>query len=304
MSRLLALALVAGCSSAHAADDVGIPYSCAALAAAHQIPAADHGVVAPWRALANISRTDVQWVARVQALATVPLPPLELEERVRLQHQLLQVANRLDAERRAGPAWPAWRIAQDRVLALVRAIAPDAGELASLGDGAHPRVASILGTEITERATKNCDTGRLRHVDAFGGLLAFRPLRAGETRALAAQLVAIDTDGQPHITPLVDAIELRFGKDDRASPACVVEAGDDGVLRPVAQADLPDDGMFVARRGHGVGCDKCHPGGARGRDIAASEVLEIDRARTGQVERLANALWLRLSSDPSATMQE
>lgn len=295
-TRLLVLAL-AGCSSATASELTGTTYSCDAIAVAAQ-PSVDHGVVGPWRALADAPAADAPWVGRVQALARQPLPALPVAERVRLQHQLLRVARRLESGRADNPAWRGWEPARAGVVAAIRAVAPAAGELATLGDGAHPAIAAVLGADITERATRGCTTGDLAHVNAADGLLAFRPLRAGTTRALVAQLVAIDRDGAPHITPLVDEIELRVGDDTAASPACVVEAGDDGVLRTVAHAELHDH-PFVTRRGAGVGCVDCHAGTkTRGYDVPAAAVPDYDRARTGQVERLAGRLWLQLAGAP------
>ena len=291
--RLLLLAL-AGCSSANASEITGTTYSCDAIAIAAQ-PAADHGVVGPWRALADARDADAPWIGRVQALASTPLPALDVAERVRLQHQLLRVARRIESGRDDNPAWRGWEPARAAVVAAIRAVAPTTGELAKLGDGAHPAITAVLGTSITERRTSGCTTGSLQHVSAAHGLLAFRPLRAGATRALVAQLVAIDRDGAPHITPLVDEIELRVGDDTAASPACVVAAGDDGVLRTVAHAELHDH-PFVTRRGDGVGCVDCHGGTrTRGVDVAADAVPDLDRARTRQVERLAGELWTELA---------
>ena len=290
--RLLVLAL-AGCSSANASELAGTRYSCDAIAIAPQ-PAADHGVVGPWRALAEAPDTDAPWIGRVQALANRPLPALGLAERVRLQHQLLRVAKMIALGREGNPAWPGWEPARAGVVAAIRAVAPTTAELATLGDGAHPAITAVLGTNVTERATRGCVDGTLQHVSAFGGLLAFRPLRAGTTRALVAQLVAIDRDGAPHVTPLVDEIELRLGDDTAASPACVVAAGDDGVLRTVAHADLHEQ-RFVSVRGEGVGCNDCHAGTrTRGYDVPADSVPAYDRARAGQVERLAGRLWARV----------
>jgi len=84
MSRRLALLLLAGCSSASAAESIGTPYSCTQLAIAPQ-PGVDHGVVTPWRVLAEADVLDNAWVAHVQALAGRPLPALPVAERVRVQ---------------------------------------------------------------------------------------------------------------------------------------------------------------------------------------------------------------------------
>ena len=301
LALLALLALLAGCSvpSAEAGSDSvkSTAYSCAGIASAHQVADVDPDVVGPWRAFARDPILDGTWVARVRAQTNVRLPVLGTEARVRLQHELLIVAERLDRRRRDHPEWKAWANAHAAVVDLIQRVAPRADELVALGDGAHPRVASILGPTagITERATRTCAGGNSVHAAHAGGKLAYRPLRAGDTRALVAQIVAFDADGNPHITPLVDGIELRLG-DSTSAPACVVEAGADGVLRPVALAELHAHPPFVVRTGDGVGCVGCHRNAnAMGaRDIAGAELVKVDSARDAQVQALATGLWSRL----------
>jgi len=205
------------------------------------------------------------------------------------------LARRLEAA--SGDAAPIARVARLAIIALVRATAPTADELAALGDGAQPRVMPILGPAggITQRATQSCGSGNSIHVFYNDGLLAFRPLRAGTTRALVAQLVAFDRDGHAHVTPLVESIELRLG-DSETAPACVVEAGDDGALRPAQLGALHARPPFVVRADDGVACSNCHTGAntMQARDIAGDELARIDAARTQQVDRLAVGLWRRL----------
>lgn len=305
MSRLLAvlamLVVAAGCSvsSARADLDSSTPYSCEAITPRPQIAPVDPEIVAPWHELATIAVLDQAWLARVREVARRRLPPaMTTEERVRLQHQLLRIAERIDGYRRDPAhrwAW-AWHQAHIEVMRLVRATAPSPGELAALGDGTRPRVSPILGKEVTERATQTCGSGQSIHVIVNRGLLAFRPLRAGATRALVAQLVAFDTEGTPHITPLVSGMELRLG-DELSSPACVVHAADDGTLQPVALAAIHEQRPFVARSGSGVGCVGCHGEGnsMNARDLTRAAAAEIDVLRDRQVEHLAGQLWARLS---------
>jgi hypothetical protein len=295
MMHRLAPLLFAACSSATAATPGATTYSCDGITIAAQSGHADPAI-ATWRALAEAHDADVAWIARVQAEAGQPLPKLALEARVRLQHHMVAVARRLDDLRREFPQWSAWSRAHADVLAQIHAIAPTAAELATLGDGAHPRVAAVLGSQITERATKTCGSGNSIHASVAGGTLAYRPLRAGQTRALVSQLVAYDRDGNPHITPLVDTMELRVGEDPTAV-ACVVQAADDGTLHAAAHADIHEHGPFVQKRGDGVGCINCHsaPNAMRARDLTFDEVPAIDKARDGQVDRMATGLWKRLS---------
>jgi hypothetical protein len=218
-------------------------------------------------------------------------PDNPLEQRVRAQHELLELANRLDARGDAGHA------ARAIVMALVRASAPTADELATLGSSTEPRVDLIFGHELMwQRATQSCGTGSLIHVFAAGGLLAYRPVRAGDTHALVAQLVAFDRDGRPHITPLIEEVELRVG-DGAAAPACVVQADeDDGTLHAMPFDELRERPPFVIRIGNGVGCANCHGDGhaIEAHDIAGAELARVDAARTRQVTVLATELWRRL----------
>lgn len=296
---LVALAL-AGCSSASADPEASTPYRCDGIAVAAPRDTAAARTIATWRALAT-GLPGQAWLARIDRVASDVTPPPDVADRVRLQHQMLRVAQRLDGLRRTSydsSAPLGIEATHHRVMRQIRAVAPTRDEIAALGMSSHPEVEAILGAEITERATKSCTAGNLKHVRLSAGLLAFRPLRAGATRALVAQLVAYDTDGEPHITPLVDGMELRIG-DATTSPACVVRAGDDGVLRPMALEALEEDAPFVTRAGAGVGCALCHgaPNTMNARDLTnLDELVAIDSLRDAQVDRLARARWASLSS--------
>jgi hypothetical protein len=298
--RCAALALILmGCSSARAdwgrSDET--PYSCDAIAVGPQLATVDAGVIAPWRELASSAAADPAWRSRVQAEVRRKLPAeMSTEARVRLQHQLLRVAEHIDGMRRERAQAAAWSKVHAEVMGLVRATAPTSAELSALGAGAKPQVSAILGERITERATQSCASGRSIHVITNHGLLAFRPLRAGATRALVAQIVAFDTEGAPHITPLVDGMELRLG-DTAASPACVIHANDDGTLRAATHATIEEHRPFVVRSASGVRCAGCHRDGhaIKARDLTSAEAAEIDILRDGQVDQLASELWKRLS---------
>jgi len=282
MTKLLILVLVAGTASASTMTR----YSCEGVSLAAQTPDTDAEVIRPWRRLAQMP-SDAWWLLHVHVATARGVPALDTASRVRLQHQLLLVANKLES----------FPQARARVVALIKRVAPTADELAQLGSGAKPAVTAVLGPRelIIDRATQTCGTGNSIHVSAFGGLLAFRPLRVGAMRALVAQLVAIDRDGKPHVTPLVDAIEMRLGN-AVSSPACVVEAGDDGVLRVAHYNELSDRPPFVIRQRGGVGCINCHSSenAMHARDIAGDELERVDALRDAQVAELATSVWQRL----------
>ena len=155
---------------------------------------------------------------------------------------------------------------------------------------------SVLGSSATwvERATDACGSGPLVHERVAGGGLAFRPIRSGATHALVAQLVHVDTSGAPHITGLIDSVELRVGRDSDAT-ACVLGvdegslAGGAPRLRTKSIDELPRT-VFMRRAGDGqLGCVSCHEDHqAQGaRDLLdPAERAEIMGAR----ERLLNRL--------------
>ncbi|HEY5926421.1 MAG TPA: hypothetical protein VIV11_32265 [Kofleriaceae bacterium] len=318
MTKRLGLLLLLVASVAHAGRrggaPIATPYSCGDITVAPQTARVDSAVMAPWRALATAKQTGPAWLMAVHAQLSRKLPRITTEERVWLQHYLLQINQRLDGSIEL-PAWAQWlkeQLAADpygdarerarlRVVTLVRAIAPTAAQIAALGDGAQPAVAPVLGTALTQRATVTCGSGTLVHVAVHSGLLAFRPLRAGNTRALVSQLVAFDRDGQPHVTPIVDAIEMRQSDDGRSN-ACVVRAGDDGTLHAEHFDELVEHPPFVMKTGTGVGCIGCHfaPDSLGARDINGDELRRIDALRAQQVTELATHFWLRHGSYQSA----
>lgn len=290
--RAVLLAALASCTAADAGVDHSTPYDCTGLPPT-SAPGPRDPALETWHGLATAHERDLAWLLDVQVAASTALPHMSVEDRVRVQHELLVVGHELDGIRRSGAHRELANAVAADVTSLALKIAPTAAQLDALGASAHPRVAAILGDDIAERATRTCGTGNLVHVRYSGGLLAYRPLRAGSTRALVAQLVAIDTDGKAHITPLVDGMELRLGERVDA-PACVVRSGGDGVLRPVAYAAIEEHGPFVRKQGSGLGCINCHAteNAMAARDLTtALELHEVDAARDGQVERLASGTW-------------
>jgi|SRR5688572_5856284 len=316
MAKWLGLLLVLMASVAQAGGRAAVttPYSCSDITVAPQRARANAALIAPWRELATATRTDAVWLAKLYAQLSRKLPDITTEERVWLQHYLLRISERL-AGRIELPAWAQWLAdqftsdafadertqARLRVVALVRAIAPTTEEIAALGAGDKPAVAPVLGNELVQRATVTCGTGSLVHVAVHHGLLAFRPLRAGNTRALVSQLVAFDRDGTPHVTPIVEGIEMRQSDDGRSN-ACVVRAGADGTLHAEHYEALVEHPPFVLKHGPGVTCINCHfaPDSLGVRDISGDELRRIDALRAKQVTDLAGHLWAQHGSYQTA----
>ena len=88
-------------------------------------------------------------------------------------------------------------------------------------------------------------------------------------------------------------MEIKFG-DNEGGAACVVHAGDDGVLRPVELAKI-EETKFVRRQGAGLGCVTCHGSGSNAfnpKDLVDhTELSNIEKLRDAQVHGLAAATW-------------
>ena len=296
MSRvLLLLATTTACSIAEAGGAQETPYRCEGIVAAPQAPDLDPAVLAPWKELASAYDTNLVWAFRVQRLAIADVPRLTTRGAIHLQHQMLRIAQRLDGLRRYDAFYqPAHALVMRQILL----VAPPPSAFAEL-DGSHPNVQAILGPAdgIVERATSTCGEGNSVHASYFRGLLAFRPLRTSTARALVAQIVAIDNAGTPHITPVVEGIEMRVGPDGVA--ACVIQAAPDGRLYPAVHAQIEQHAPFVMRHGDGVTCNRCHRNGEQvgAYDVAEGALADIDRKRNDQVDHLAKQLWKSLDRD-------
>ncbi|MCC6993161.1 MAG: hypothetical protein IT370_00900 [Deltaproteobacteria bacterium] len=223
---------------------------------------------------------DSQALAAVVEQATaLEAAGLGLRQRIILQNQLLQVtwaaeqssATLENARRLAG------RLALPGLLLQALGSEPERGLDSFLG----PRAGWI------ERRGETCGSSRLLHEFRYGGTLGFRPVRTATLRALVAQRVAVDVEGVPHLTPLVDHVEVR-GRLDADVPACVLEfdaraqaVGAAAGLRAMGLDEVHGD-AFVFRRGDGVGCLACHaPDGSRDgfEDVAPEAVAPLLDAR-------------------------
>jgi hypothetical protein len=187
-------------------------------------------------------------------------------------------------------------------LRVVRRFALPAAELEEMGAAPWTSLDLWIGPRDAwvDRKGESCGDGRLlMHDNVFSGTRAFRPMRVGGRRALVSQLVAIDTEGHPHVTPAVGQIELRRGLSS-GSAACVIEIdaealrdGDAGGLRPLAFDELVQT-KFVHRAGEAhVGCIGCHTGQGIGDfdDVPAAEAdLLRSNRRTAALHRLARAM--------------
>jgi hypothetical protein len=227
--------------------------------------------------------------ALARAEATDPTTVSTLD-RIVVQNTALGVAMRLGDAATTAPA----------AKRVVQRFALPAAELDAMGTAPWPALDLWIGPREgwVDRKGETCGDGRLlMHDRVFQGTRTFRPLRIGGRRALVSQLVAIDTDGLPHVTPAVGQIELRRGLGPGAA-ACVIEIspdalreGDAGGLRPMEIDELAST-KFVHRMDQGhVGCIGCHGGGGIGdfADVPADEADLLRRnRRTAALQRLTS----------------
>jgi hypothetical protein len=216
-------------------------------------------------------------------------------ERVLVQSTALSVAVRAGDSPLASDAW-----------AVVHRFASSPAVLDALGSTIDEAAVDWIGSRSSwhDRKGEQCGDGRLLlHDRLFAGARAFRPLRAGDTRALVAQLVAFDTAGQAHVTPFVGQIELRRGPEPAS--VCIVHldehalaGGAPGGLRRARVGELTQT-QFVRHASEGVlACHQCHGGQGIGdfADISDSEAFSLLRNRRTAVRALAEhrnaaAMW-------------
>ena len=115
---------------------------------------------------------------------------------------------------------------------------------------------------------------------------SFRPVRTTERRAIFSQLVALDTELAPHVTPIVGRIEFRNGFEHDAS-ACAVKLDAKRLhckssLKPVQAMGLQPN-MFLRFEAAGrVNCLECH--GADSGQKDGSFFGDLDPLGPGDVE--------------------
>jgi hypothetical protein len=279
MMRRLALAAVAlaACRAGDAAPLVtSVAFDCRPFAPAPPVAACraapPPGAVALWAAAAQLPAylaahdpPDARWRELAAAIAGAPhgaaARALPVTTRIALDNAALRIAvyaepDHADLARAA--------------LALARAVAPTAAELRALGDEPAPDVARWIAPR--SRWQLRDLRGPLAaqelparfHEDVNQDLVAFLPILAGPRRALIAQLVAIDRDGEPHLTPVVGGLELRAGPAvdaaacvaelDLAAAACGAPAG----LAAIDPARHPVTHFFTSPAHGRVGCPSCH----------------------------------------------
>jgi len=180
-------------------------------------------------------------------------------------------------------------------LAEVERLAMPAGQLQRLGSeptGLGP----WLGPPQQWRARARGELASLH--SAIGPHAHYRMIE-GRHRAIVHQLVAIDTTGAPHITPIVGQLELR-ASDAADAPACIAEldvaalgCGHDDALVAIDAAH-PSTHFFQRKADGSVGCNDCHSSSTFP-IVADSRAPELESAeRLATMARIAE----RLRPDP------
>ncbi|MCA9669071.1 MAG: hypothetical protein KC503_25925 [Myxococcales bacterium] len=204
--------------------------------------------------------------ARMAALSTLRPAALHVMERVAAQSAVLIVAVKA--------LWSGNTAVARAAARLLARLALSAEALGKLPARPETQLRRFIGAPSGWRELRTPTQGlaadaTLHHETFFAYALAFRPVRAGERRALFGQLVAIDRSFTPHVTGIVETLEMRRGLALRA-PACVAAidlsrlACDAPALRVAATPrDIPAH-PFVTVVHDKVLCASCHPRNAKG----------------------------------------
>lgn len=236
-------------------------------------------------------------VSALDAVARLEPERLDVFERVVVTNTALSVVLRVSSDEYG--AVPLAKV-------VARAFALPAETLEALGAEVDPVVERWLGPRAlwSDRKGVSCGDGRaLRHDRTYRGARAFRPVRSGDTRALVAQLVAIDTDGMAHVTPYVGEIEVLRGA-GAARSTCVAEldadglrAGAPGGLRRVRREGVPHT-PFIKPAGAGAfGCGACHAESGSG---GAGDFADVPRDEGASLmQNRRRAVGALLSSESS-----
>ena len=165
------------------------------------------------RAEEAIARGDLA----LAALERIDPEKLTSTASVVIQNAALQIAIALsNSEDDAAIRW--------RAAALAEKVALPPVALAHLEDQPLAPAETWLGAKETwiERTTRFCGDGPLFHERKLRAPLAFHPVRSGDRRALISSMIAFDTDGKPHLTSIIQSVEMRIGMEVDA-PVSVLE---------------------------------------------------------------------------------
>lgn len=171
---------------------------------------------------------------------------------------------------------------------LVARLALPQKQLEALGSDPGPELDVWIGARQRWQdmgASRPSRHATLFHDQAEKHTRLFRPVRRDDTRAIFSQIVAVDTDWNPHVTPLVAKIEMRTGLQPSA-PACAAKIDVARIqcgahLTPVVDLTALPTSRFLFRvADHHVGCNQCHATDANtGANLTVLDRTAGDRER-------------------------
>lgn len=224
------------------------------------------------------------------ALSTMPVTRLSQVERIVVQNAALRLAI-------CGESLGLDRKVIDSTLRVVAHFADSPESLDALGEAPDSVVESFIGhpPEWTDR--KPAGDVPL-HERGFGMTRSSRPMRAGGMWANVGQLVAVDTAGHAHVTPVVGRLELRRGGATCTATLDVawLRCGVPGALHLRDESVAPQgdaNTLLFASHPERLQCRRCH---APNQAISGeSPVTDADlsarrRALKDEVERRLAAL--------------
>jgi hypothetical protein len=135
-----------------------------------------------------------------------------------------------------------------RAIELVRHLALPARDLAAMGSEPTPEIARWLG-DPSEWRDQRPPVSVAFHEQGYGFTKAIRTVIIGTTLANVGQLIAIDQDWKPHVTPLIGSLEVRRPLESLEATLCAASLDLDS-LRCGAPAGL---------RSFGAGQDRVDP---------------------------------------------
>ncbi|HWO20199.1 MAG TPA: hypothetical protein VNO30_15630 [Kofleriaceae bacterium] len=192
--------------------------------------------------------------AAIDGAAKLPIDDkLAAEARIVLQNAALRIAIYASREQQAALVRAA--------LALADKLALPASTLDRLGRDPLG-LQHWLGPMATWRHRDRRNAMTL-HAGLNLQMMYFRPVLAGTKRAVFGQLLAFDTAGKPHLTPIVDDLEMRASADPE-SVACVAELDLVDLLCSriglvvVEPASHPQTHFFRRTASGEVECNDCH----------------------------------------------
>ncbi|HKQ69599.1 MAG TPA: hypothetical protein VJT73_09680 [Polyangiaceae bacterium] len=235
-------------------------------------------------------------IATVRALGELDPKTLPITRRIIAANALLRVGLCGPVETDAAQGVSLARAAAEQIHRF--ALTP--AEVDRLGSEPNPEIAEMFGASVAweDRAPL---AATAFHERGYGLTKASRLITYQRRLVNLGQLVVVDTEWRPHVTPVVGSLEMRDPDPARANIcaasldlgwlACGAKAG----LRPELPgrpAEDDDSLLFVTDR-QGVPCRSCHPGsGPKSRPI-------VEDAKNDSVSSRRHALLAELSAQVS-----